>query len=57
MNDKKVILIGGMGEGLGSSLAHYFLSKNYHVIGLNRSTNNQIGNEIIQLKVDLSDQG
>lgn len=56
MNDKQVILIGGMGEGLGSALANYFSTKSFQVIGLNRSTNNQVGQEVVQLKVDLSDQ-
>lgn len=56
MNHKKVVLIGGMGEGLGSALAHYFSAKTYQVIGMNRSTNNQVGQEVIQLKVDLADQ-
>ncbi|MFT5701966.1 MAG: NAD(P)-dependent dehydrogenase (short-subunit alcohol dehydrogenase family) [Desulforhopalus sp.] len=57
MSHKKVVLIGGMGEGLGSALAHYFSAKNYQVIGLNRSPNSHVGKEVIQLKVDLSDQG
>ena len=56
MSHKKVVLIGGMGEGLGSALAHWFATKNYQVIGINRSTNNQIGKDIVQLKVDLSQQ-
>jgi NAD(P)-dependent dehydrogenase (short-subunit alcohol dehydrogenase family) len=54
MSHKKVVLIGGMGEGLGSALAHWFTTKNYQVIGFNRSTNQQIGKDIVQLKVDLS---
>jgi NAD(P)-dependent dehydrogenase (short-subunit alcohol dehydrogenase family) len=54
MSHKKVVLIGGMGEGLGSALAHWFTTKNYQVIGINRSTNQQIGKDIVQLKVDLS---
>jgi NAD(P)-dependent dehydrogenase (short-subunit alcohol dehydrogenase family) len=56
MNQKKIVLIGGMGEGLGSALAHCFASKNYRVIGLNRSTSSQFEEEIIQLTVDLSEQ-
>jgi NAD(P)-dependent dehydrogenase (short-subunit alcohol dehydrogenase family) len=56
MSHKKVVLIGGMGDGLGSALAHYFSAKSYQVIGLNRSINSQVGQEIMQLKVDLSDQ-
>ena len=56
MSDKKVVLIGGMGEGLGSALAHWFATKNYQVIGINRSTNNQVGKDIVQLKVDLSEK-
>ena len=55
MSQKKVVLIGGMGEGLGSALAHWFTTKNYQVIGINRSTNCQIGKDIVQLKVDLSE--
>ncbi len=57
MTNKNVVLIGGMGEGLGSALAKYFSAKDFQVIGMNRSTNNQVGKEILQLKVDLSDQG
>ena len=56
MTNKNVVLIGGMGEGLGSAIAQHFSAKNFQVIGLNRSTNTQVGNEILQLKVDLSDQ-
>lgn len=56
MNKKKVVLIGGMGEGLGCALARCFTSKNYQVIGLNRSINSQADKEIIQLTVDLSEQ-
>jgi NAD(P)-dependent dehydrogenase (short-subunit alcohol dehydrogenase family) len=56
MNQKKVLLIGGMGEGLGSALAHYFAARNYQVIGINRSTNTQVKKEIIQFKADLSEQ-
>lgn len=56
MSHKKAVLIGGMGEGLGSALAHWFSTKNYQVIGINRSTNNQVGKDIVQLKVDLSQQ-
>lgn len=56
MSDKKVVLIGGMGEGLGSALAHWFATKNYQVIGINRSTNTQVGKAIVQLKVDLSEK-
>lgn len=57
MSHKKLAVIGGMGEGLGSALAHYLWEKGYQVVGLNRSLNNHVGKEIIQLKVDLSDQG
>ncbi len=57
MGHNKLAVIGGMGEGLGSALAHYFRDKGYQVIGLNRSLNNHVGKEIIQFKVDLSDQG
>lgn len=56
MTNKNVVLIGGMGEGLGSALAQYFSAKNFQVFGLNRSTNTQVGKEILQFKVDLSDQ-
>jgi len=56
MSHKKVVLIGGMGEGLGSALAQWFATKNYQVIGINRSTNCQIGKDIVQLKVDLSEK-
>ena len=56
MNQKKVVLIGGMGEGLGSDLARCFTSKNFQVIGLNRSSNSQAEKEIIQFTVDLSEQ-
>jgi len=56
MREKKVVLIGGMGEGLGSALAHFFSTKDFQVIGINRSTNHQVGKEIIQLKGDLSEQ-
>jgi NAD(P)-dependent dehydrogenase (short-subunit alcohol dehydrogenase family) len=56
MDQEKIVLIGGMGEGLGSALAHYFLAKGYQVIGFNRSVNNKVGKEIIQVNVDLSDQ-
>jgi NAD(P)-dependent dehydrogenase (short-subunit alcohol dehydrogenase family) len=56
MSQEKIVLIGGMGEGLGSALAHYFLAKGYHVIGFNRSVNNNVRKEIVQVKVDLSDQ-
>jgi NAD(P)-dependent dehydrogenase (short-subunit alcohol dehydrogenase family) len=56
MSHKKVVLIGGMGEGLGSALAHFFSTKGCQIIGLNRSTNSQVGQEVVQFKVDLSDQ-
>ena len=56
MSHKKVVLIGGMGEGLGSALAHCFAAKNYQVIGINRTTNSLVGKDIVQLKVDLSEQ-
>lgn len=56
MDDKKIVLIGGMGEGLGGGVANYFAAKNYKAIGLNRSSNSQVGKEIIQMNVDLSDQ-
>lgn len=45
MTNKNVVLIGGMGEGLGSSVAQYFSAKNFQVIGMNRSINNQVGKE------------
>jgi NAD(P)-dependent dehydrogenase (short-subunit alcohol dehydrogenase family) len=56
MNDKQIALIGGMGEGLGSGVANFFAAQGYKVIGLNRSSNSQVGTEIIQMKVDLSEQ-
>ncbi|MGI9571312.1 MAG: SDR family NAD(P)-dependent oxidoreductase [Desulfobulbia bacterium] len=56
MNDKKIVVIGGMGEGLGSRVANFFAAKNYEVIGLNRSSNSQVGKEIFQLQIDLSEQ-
>ncbi len=56
MNNKNLLLIGGMGEGFGSALAQFFLTKNYRVIGLNRSTNSTVEEEVIQFKVDLSEQ-
>lgn len=56
MSHKQVVLIGGMGEGLGSALARFFATKDFQVIGINRSTNHQVEKEIIQLKVDLSEQ-
>jgi len=56
MNDKQIVVIGGMGEGLGSAVANFFAARSYKVIGLNRSSNSQVGKEVIQLKVDLSEQ-
>ena len=56
MSHKKTVLIGGMGEGLGSALGRWFSRKNCQVIGFNRSTNTQLERDIVQVKVDLSDQ-
>ncbi len=56
MSHKKIVLIGGMGEGLGSALAHWFSAKGCLVIGFNRSANSKVRGDIVQVKVDLSDQ-
>lgn len=56
MSHRKTVLIGGMGEGLGSALARWFSTRNYQVIGFSRSTNAQVPGDIVQMKVDLSDQ-
>jgi len=56
MKKKKTVLIGGIGEGLGSALADYFASKNYRVIGISRSTKGKSNERLIQFTADLAEQ-
>ncbi len=54
---KPLVIIAGLGEGLGSGLADFFIGKGYQVIGLNRSAISPSSKSWSEYLLDLSDEG